>query len=111
MRSKDEKRCIRLGGNKTKLKKPSTESSIPGTGRLFETIDSSLQFAHMRRKPSVFKTRRLLHINILREKTMKKCIADINLPQSPSSRNGKGKSQTNSSRLHHWTERITIINT
>jgi hypothetical protein len=49
----------------------------------------------------VLKPRRLLHIDIFIEKTMKKGIADINLTKTPSSRYNKRQHKKNSDRLDH----------
>jgi hypothetical protein len=61
--------------------------------------------------PIILKTRRLLHIDIFREKTMKKCITDIYLSKTPSSRHSKRENQTNCGWLHDWAKGVTIINT
>jgi hypothetical protein len=79
--------------------------------RLFETIESSLQLAHMRGKPIILKTWRLLHVDILGEKTMEESIADINLSQNPTMQDSNRENQTNYRRLHNGTESIAIINT
>jgi hypothetical protein len=65
-----EQGCIRLRGGETKSIKKLTQTSIPCTRRLFQTIDGALKLANMRRIPGVLETRRLLHIDILSQKPM-----------------------------------------
>jgi hypothetical protein len=72
---KNEERRIRLRKNKTKLSKAITEPCVPRPRRLFQDIKGALQLANMGRIPRVFKTGLLLHVDILRQKTMEKRIA------------------------------------
>src|SRR5664279_290874 len=65
----------------------------------------------MLRMPRILKTRGLLHIDSLIEKTMEKRIADVYLTEAPTARNCKGQNQTHSDRLHNRTEGVVIINT
>jgi hypothetical protein len=65
----------------------------------------------MRGKPIILKTWRLLHVDILEEKTMEESIADINLSQNPAMQDSNRENQTNYRRLHNGTESIAIINT
>jgi hypothetical protein len=83
MLSEDKERSVSLRRDKSELMKACTQTSIPCTRRLFETIESSLQLAHIRGKPIILKTWRLLHVDIFGEKTMEESIADINLSQTP----------------------------
>jgi hypothetical protein len=76
----NEQRRISPGRGEAKLVKELTQARIPGTGRLFKSIDRTLQLAHMRWVPLILKTGGLLHVDILREKTVKESITDINLP-------------------------------
>jgi hypothetical protein len=46
----------------------------PGTGGLFQAINCSVEFADIRRTSRIYKTRRLLHINLFVKKAMKKGI-------------------------------------
>src|SRR4051812_27784704 len=73
---------VRLGSNKTKSGKQSTEAGIPCTGRLLMSIERSLKLAHVGGKSRILKTGRLLHIDSLREKTVEEGIAHINLPEA-----------------------------
>ena len=86
-------------------------SSDPGPWRLFQAIESTLKFTDIAGTSSIFESRRLLHIDIFRKKTMKEGIADINLAQTPTTRNCQGKNQANRGWLHNRTKRVTVVNT
>jgi hypothetical protein len=90
-----EQRGVSLGGAEAKLGKKRTETRIPSARRLLQTVESSLQLAHVVRIPSILKTRRLLHIDILSEMPMKKRITDINLSKCPSSRDSQRENKAN----------------
>jgi hypothetical protein len=108
---KNEERRICLRRNKTKLSEVITEPCVPRPRRLFQAIKGALQLANMGRIPGVFKTGRLLHVDILRQKTMEKRIAHINLTERPPTGDGNGENQTNGSRLHNRTKSVNIVNT
>jgi hypothetical protein len=59
----------------------------------------------------VFKTGRLLHVDILRQKTMEKRNAHINLTECPPTGDSNGENQVNGSRLHNQTKGDIIFNT
>jgi hypothetical protein len=61
--------------------------------------------------PGVFKTGQLLHVDILRQKTMEKRIPHINLTECPPTEDSNGENQVNGSRLHNWTKGVIIVNT
>jgi hypothetical protein len=65
----------------------------------------------MGRVPGVFKTGRLLHVDILRQEIMEKRIAHINLTDRPPTGDSNGENQMNGSRLHNWTKGVIIVNT
>jgi hypothetical protein len=69
--------------------------------RLLETIKDAVKFKDILWMARVLKPRRLLHIDVFIEKTMKKGIADINLTKTPSSRYNKRQHKKNSDRLDH----------
>ena len=64
----------------------------------------------MRGVPIILKTRRLLHIHVLRKETMKECIVDLNLSKTPALGHIKRENQTNHSWFHDRAESVTIIN-
>jgi hypothetical protein len=59
----------------------------------------------------VFKTGRLLHVDILRQKTMEERIAHSNLMERPPTGDNNGENQTNGSMLDNWTKGVIIVNT
>jgi hypothetical protein len=61
------------------------------------------------RSRGILKTRRLLHVYCVIKKTMKESIADVNLPGVPSTRDYKGKNETNSSRFNNRTKSLMAI--
>jgi hypothetical protein len=65
----------------------------------------------MGRIPGVIKTGRLLHVDILRQKTMETRIAHINLMERPPTGDSNGENHTNGRRLHNWTKSVIIVNT
>jgi hypothetical protein len=65
----------------------------------------------MLRVLSVFKPRRLLHIDLLGQESMEESVAHINLTESPSAGHSERENQAHRSRLHNWTESVAIINT
>jgi hypothetical protein len=79
----NEERRIRLGRNKTKLREVITEPCLPCSRGLLQAIKRALQLANMGWIPRIFKTLRPLHVDILRQKTMEKRIAHINLTGCP----------------------------
>jgi hypothetical protein len=87
----NEERHIRLGRNKTKLREAITEPCVPCSRGLLQAVKRVLQLANMGRKPGVFKTVRPLHVDILRQKTMKEHIAHINLTERPPTRDSNGE--------------------
>jgi hypothetical protein len=59
-----------------------TQTSIPCSRRLLQTIQSMLKLAHMLWIARILKTRQLLHIHIFLKKSMQISIADINLAKA-----------------------------
>jgi hypothetical protein len=107
----NEERRIRLGRNKTNLREAITDPRIPCLRGLLQAVKKALQLANMGWIPRVFKTGQLLHVDILRQKTMEKRIAHINLTERPPMGEINGENQANGSRLHNWTKVEIIVNT
>jgi hypothetical protein len=53
----------------------------------------------------------LLHVDLLREITMKKCILHIHLMEFPSLGCHNGKGQSNGIHIRYWSEGLIIVNT
>jgi hypothetical protein len=70
----NEERRIRLGRNKTKLREAITEPCLPCSRGLLQAIKRALQLANMGEIPRIFKTVQLLHVDILRQKTMRNAL-------------------------------------
>jgi hypothetical protein len=96
----NEERRIRLGRNKTKLREAITEPRVPCSRGMLQAIKRALQLANMGQIPAVFKSGRLLHVDILGQKTIEKCIAHMTLTERQPTGDSNGENQANGSRLH-----------
>ena len=82
---------------------------IPGTGCLFEAIDSLGEAANIIRMFRIPEARRLFHIDCFGEMTMKECIINIQLSQSPTLHHSYSQKSAYSDRLNNRTKCFFVI--
>jgi hypothetical protein len=58
----------------------------------------------------ILKARGLLHVDVLRQESMKESITDINVTQRPTARDRERKNKLDYHRLDDGAEGITIVN-
>lgn len=81
----------------------------PGTGRLFEPINSLVKLANTVRTLGIHKTRRLSHEYCLLKKTMQEGILNIQLSQRPTKTDSQTENSTYSGTLNHGAKCLIII--
>jgi len=84
---------------------------VPGTGSLLQTIKRLLEKADIIRICWINKTRRLLTVNCLIKKTMKKSILHIKLVNRPLSRSCNTQNRPNGLWLNNRTECLIKVKT
>ena len=94
---------------KAKLEKPRTKSGKPSPWGLFKAINGLFKLADMSGIGWVLIPRGLSHKNILRKVTMEESILNINLANSPTSRDCNRENSTYRGGFDHWTVCFAVV--